>query len=81
MELDPFIVTRRAGGQILAEGTVTRSGEVTFSSFGLEESQRLAVSKQISDDIKNGYHGGALDAAGLEWMVMLRNPNTPASEG
>jgi hypothetical protein len=69
-----FIVTRRGGGAILAEGEVSSDGHVAFSSFLLDEVMRDGISKQISKDVLEGFSGGTLSSNGLEWLVLLRGP-------
>jgi hypothetical protein len=71
---EDFIVTRRVGGAIWAEGEVSSDGRVEFSSFLLDEVLRDRIANQISNDVKEGFSGGTLSSGDLEWLVLLRGP-------
>lgn len=71
MATTKFVVEDRSKGTIVAEGTITAAGDVSFTSSSLQPSEQIAIAELIKTDAAAGHSGGQLPYRGLQWMTLF----------
>lgn len=67
-----FMIEDRRSGAVIAEGTISPTGDVSMTESSMSPEEQTRAIAQIERDVAGGYSGGRLDIRDLEWMEWMR---------